>query len=143
MAQKSIRKKFLILSALILSVLLIFGAFTAQRVDRISELGATIQGTPSLMNRAASQIEMNVVKMHREMKDVVLLMDEADQAKAIRNVDELEMDVYGDIALIDSVAIDDEDRRLLEKGRELFDEWKPIRDSVINLISEGNYDEAR
>lgn len=143
MKLKSIRKRFWVLSMLVMAVLLVFGAFVAHRVDRVGQLGTEIQGAPSIINDAARRIEINVIKIHREMKDVVLLMDEADQAKAIRNVNELEVEVYEDIALIDAKALGEEGRRLLVAGKELFDEWKPIRDGVIDLVMAGRYEEAR
>ena len=81
---------------------------------------------------------MGVIRMHRDMKDITLSTAEMDLHAAIQTVNSEEDKVYWNLDLIKTRIIGEEGRELERETRDLFADWKPIRNEVIQLVMEGN-----
>lgn len=143
MNKLTIRSRFLLLSIIALLMFFILGAFIHNGIQQVEMLSNDIMGPPTTISDASIRIEKNIVKMHREMKDVVLSKTELERRKSIDIVNKLEQQVYEDIGLINDNVLGEEGKKLLEKGTILFDKWKPIREEVVSFIISGDYQAAR
>ena len=80
--------------------------------------------------------------MHRSMKDVTLFDFPSETNIAINAVNEQERMVFKNLDTVKKNILGDEGQKLENEIRHLFVTWKPIREEVIKLVSEGQREEA-
>ena len=113
---------------------------------RIESLNTNIQMThdhPLAVTRAATQIQFEIVEMHRSMKDVTLSHDDKELAEYIETVriDETEtLELFG---IVQNQILGDEGQSLASNARKYFLGWQPIRERVIALMETGEVMEAQ
>ncbi len=76
------------------------------------------------------------------MKDIVLLSDETKRKEVIQEVDSLEASVFKLLDLIEKQILGEEGLILANETEIYFENWKPIRDRVINLAVNGEVERA-
>lgn len=89
---------------------------------------------PLKVSNAALAIKAEVYKIHRDMKDIALSESKEQLEKGIKEVNEHEKHVYIYLNLIRQNKLEDEGLKLEEQTKKLFQNWKPIRDEVIQAI---------
>lgn len=89
---------------------------------------------PLKVSNASLAIKAEVYKIHRDMKDIALSESKEQLEKGIKEVNEHEKHVYIYLNLIQQNKLDDEGLKLEEQTKKLFQNWKPIRDEVIQAI---------
>lgn len=125
--------------ALILALIGI-SLFTASNMKGLSSLTAELYKHPYAVSTAILRIDADIVKMHRSMKDVALSRENGEIDRAIAQVDDYEKAVLEDIDLIEERFLGDETQ--VKRMRELFIDWKPIREEVISLMRSGDREKA-
>ena len=83
-----------------------------------------------------------MTKMHRSMKDVILSKSAVEFNKASDEANKYEQLVYEQLDVIRDNIIGTEGQNLEERTRQLFADWKPIRQEVFLLFHSGLRDEA-
>jgi hypothetical protein len=83
-----------------------------------------------------------MTKMHRSMKDVMLSKAISELDKESNGVNKYEQLVYGQLDVIRDNIIGTEGQNLEKRTRQLFADWKPIREEVFLLFHSGRRDEA-
>jgi len=76
------------------------------------------------------------------MKDVVLATNKAGIEAAQAVVDEEEMEVYEQLAIVEEWILGEEGQTLVVDAIQTFDDWKVIRDEVIALTIAGDVTQA-
>jgi len=76
------------------------------------------------------------------MKDVILSRSPNELNKALDEVNKYELLVYEQLDIIRERIIGAEGQDLEKRTRQLFNDWKPIREEVILLYNSGRKDEA-
>ena len=127
---------------LIFVLFVIVGVTSWIEINTLGDLISTIYKHPLEVSNASLRANMGVVKMHRSMKDVVLADEQLPLEKAISNVAEEENIVYQQLDLIQEKILGSEGRALAKETRELFVNWKPIREEVIALVRKGHIQSA-
>jgi len=110
--------------------------------DKIHASVESIYNHPLKVSNAAIFVQKGVVKMHRDMKDVVLSSTDVERAKFAKRVDEEEKNVYKSLKNIKKNILGEDGLLLEKKVEKLFKDWKPIRDEVIDLMYAKEYDKA-
>ena len=85
------------------ALLLLYGihmAFYSQAIGSMKHLTRTIYNHPLVVSNASQRANTNIVKIHRNMKDVVLFDDPAVTAAAISEVDRLEQDTLIQLQMV-------------------------------------------
>ena len=127
---------------LIIVLFLSFGLFTIRGVWNIGELTRTIYEHPLVVSNAALTSALEIAKMHRSMKDVVLSTSNEQRETALRAVQLGEQRVFEQLDIIRINILGDEGKALEQKTRRLFLDWQPIRARVVNLLRSGNRPKA-
>jgi len=123
---------------LVLSV----GIFSLVQENGLHQLTVKLYQHPLAVTRASLQANVDIMKMHRNMKDVVLANNPEDRQAAINKVADEEADAYKQYAIITKQILGAEGHQLIKNTIKLFSQWKPIRDEVISLIKQGKHTDA-
>ena len=92
---------------------------------------------PLVVSNAALIAGINMTKMHRSMKDVILSNSANEFDKASNEVNKDEQLVYEQLDVIRERIIGTEGQNLEKMTRQLFAEWEPIREEVFLLFRSG------
>lgn len=127
------------------ALLLLYGihmAFYSQAIGSMKHLTRTIYNHPLVVSNASQRANTNIVKIHRNMKDVVLFDDPAVTAAAISEVDRLEQDTLIQLQMVEENILGERGRQVADEAMLLFRQWAPIRKSVINYVQEDQRTQA-
>ncbi|SMP87580.1 Four helix bundle sensory module for signal transduction, partial [Epsilonproteobacteria bacterium SCGC AD-308-E02] len=128
-------KKELNLLIIVFVIIGIFGVavkyFEFYNIKIISATTTDIYEHPLKVSNAALTIKLDVYKIHRDMKDIVLSFSNEELIALIEEVNKNELHVYEKFSIIEHNILGDDGLKLEKKTRKLFDAWKPIRDEVI------------
>ena len=126
-------------------IILIFaslGIFTFKGLNTMGDLTRMIYEHPLVVSNASLSAALNITKIHRSMKDVVTAYSPEEIEIALKIVAENELKVYQQLDIIKKDILGQEGKMLENETRELFEKWKPIRESVVNLLGSGRQQEA-
>jgi hypothetical protein len=141
-SEKTVKYKLALGFLLVMVLYASFGVISVREVHTLNDLTKMIYEHPLVVSNAALIADINVTKMHRSMKDAVLSssLDELDKESS--EVNKYEQLVYDQLDVIRKMIIGAEGRNLEEKTRQLFADWKPIREEVFLLFRSGRRYEA-
>ena len=125
--QGNITRRLTLSFFLLISIFLIFSLLTLYDIRTISSLTRTIYDHPLAVSNAALRSKVSIIKMHRNMKDVVLLEDPKRIQLSIDSADQEEKQVYHYLEIVKNRILGNEGKRLEREARTLFDNWSPIR----------------
>ncbi len=126
--------------SILIVIMIGMGAFIINNMKNLSELTTKLYRHPFAVSTAMLRIDVNIVRMHRSMKDVVLAQNASEIDEAADQVAQYEQKVYEDYKIVAERFLGD--KKQVDEGRQLFADWKPIRDEVIELMKSGKRDEA-
>ena len=121
-------------------MLLTVSLFSIYQIRIQSGLTEKLYRHPLVVSNAVRDVEIDISKMQCAMKDVALADDTGSLEAAVHEVDRYEKEVYAYFDLIEERFLGN--KRDVEILKELFIQWKPIRDNVIDLIRKGRHAEA-
>lgn len=140
---KKIAKHKLSLSFLLIILLFLsFGIVTIKGLFTLGHLTRTIYEHPLVVSNASLNAALNIAKMHRSMKDVVLANSPEEIDTALKDVAESEQIVYQQLDIIRENILGEEGLLLEKQTRQLFENWKPIRQEVVRLLESESPKEA-
>jgi hypothetical protein len=128
--------------ALILILFLAFGIVTTTELFTLGNLTRIIYEHPLVVSNAALNAALNITKMHRSMKDVVLSDSPSEMKTTLKLVDEGEAIVYQQLDIIRETILGKEGKNLEQETRQIFIDWKPIRAEVVTLLQSGHKQNA-
>jgi hypothetical protein len=140
---KKTAKHILALGFVLVIVLFVSVAIISLReVHTVGNLTKMIYEHPYVVSNAALNAGINMTKMHRSMKDVTssISLDELD--RAVASLNQYEKLVYEELDVIKELIIGTEGQNLEKRTRNLFSDWKPIREEVFRLFHAGQRNEA-
>ncbi len=138
-----IKNHKLTISFLLIIVLFFsFGILTIKGLLTLGELTKTIYEHPLVVSNASLNAALNITKMHRSMKDVVLANFPDDVEAALKTVADNEQEVYLQLDTIRQDILGNEGQALEKQTRQLFVNWKPIREEVVRLLKSGKKQDA-
>jgi len=96
---------------------------------------------PFTVSSAVQEVQEQIVRIHRSMKDVVLYGgDPKELEAALREIDSSEQVVYRQLAVARERFLGDKTR--IDRIKELMGRWKPVRSRTIELVRQGKMAEA-
>lgn len=123
---------------IIMTVLVEIGAIRV--VDSIADLTKNLYRHPFAVSNALLKADLDIIAMHRYMKDVALAQNTEELELAVSLVDRAESDAFEHFDFVMTRFLGDKTR--IERIRRLFADWKPIRTEVIVLTRLGRNGEA-
>ncbi len=112
--------------------------FSVHGASNLVKLTRTIYDHPLVVSNASLKVHTNIIKMHRNMKDVVLFTDPGIIDTAIAEVKSLEQNTFEQLDIIDEKILGEKGKQLVAEALLLFKQWAPIRESVIATIQKGD-----
>ena len=119
---------------LIILLFLSFGIVTIKGLFTLGTLTRTIYEHPLVVSNASLHAALNITKMHRSMKDVVLANSPNEIETALKAVAEAEQKVFQQLNIIQKDILGEEGQAIEKQTRQLFVNWKPIREEVVHLL---------
>ena len=139
---KTVKHKLVLGFLLVIVMFVSFGIISLAEVHNVGDLTETIYEHPLVVSNAALSAGINMTKMHRSMKDVILSKSTIELDKASDEVNKHERLVYEELDTIRDNIIGAEGQNLEKRTRQLFADWKPIRQEAFLLFHSGRRDEA-
>lgn len=140
LANIRISMKLAIGFSVLIAALIVLGVISDISLNKLSNLTHKLHRHPLAVSNAILEANGNIIAMHRGMKDVVLAKTDEARNKAIASVNQYEKNVYAQFKIVKERFLGDKAKVL--EAHELFVNWKPIRDEVIQLIKQDRRDEA-
>ncbi len=131
------RKLLLLGFGLVIVLFIVTGVTSIISIRTLVKLTLTIHKHPLEVSNAALHASMGVVKIHRSMKDVALSETVTQLDQAIEAVKLEEVIVYENLDIVKRNILGAEGQALEAETRKLFTNWRPIREEVIKLVSDG------
>ena len=142
LSEKTVKYKLAIGFLLVILLFVSFGVISLWEVHTLGNLTKMIYEHPLVVSNAALNAAINMTKMHRSMKDVALSNSLNEFEKASNEVNKYGQLVYEQLDVIREMIIGSEGQNLEKRTRQLFDNWKAIREEVFILFNSGRRDEA-
>lgn len=127
---------------ILITIFVIFGIFVLASIHKVAALNNTIYDHPMVVSNAALQANTSITKMHRNMKDVVLFQSSSKIHEFIAAVTAEEKKVYHHLNEVRDNILGEEGQMLEEEARQLFKDWKIIREEVIDFVNNDQRDKA-
>ncbi|MBC8413904.1 HAMP domain-containing protein, partial [bacterium] len=127
---------FIITGVIIIAVTI----FALTKMVTLSDVTEKMYNHPYTVKMALLEIEANLVRIHRTMKDVVLINDQSLLGTYTQKVDELERDIFRRLKTVRERYLGDMDQ--VDRVVQAIKDWKPVRDEVIALTLSGKIKEA-
>jgi hypothetical protein len=127
---------------LIIVVFFAIGIVTTNSLIALGDVTRTIYNHPLVVSNASLNSALNITKMHRSMKDVVLAVSLAERESARLLVADYEQVVFEQLDIIKENILGQEGQFLERQTRRIVEEWRPIRGEVIRLIGSGDKEKA-
>ncbi|MFT5661821.1 MAG: PAS domain S-box-containing protein, partial [Sulfurimonas sp.] len=141
---KSKKEIYIVLFAfLFVALLAIISKFLGfHQIKTMHKITSNIYEHPLNVSNASLKVKLDVYRIHRDMKDIVLSSSEKELGHLIEQVNNHEKRVYTNLIIIEKKILGEEGLKLQEKTFKLFHDWKPIRDKVIKLVKNNKITEA-
>ncbi len=130
----TIRNKLTSAFIVLIVLIVITGAFSLKEISILSKLTVKLYNHPLAVTRASLQANVNIIKMHRSMKDIVMVKNSAKRETVIQKINAYEALVYKEYDIITERILGKEGDVLIADTIQIFRDWKPIRDEVIKHI---------
>lgn len=96
---------------------------------------------PFIISNSVLKVNVNIVKIHREMKDISMAKNNSDIENSIKKIDEFEEETYKQFDVIYKAFLGD--KTLIDNAFNSFKDWEKIRGEVIQLTMDGKKEEAQ
>jgi hypothetical protein len=142
LSEKTVKYKLALGFLLVIVLFVSFGVISIREVYTVGNLTKMIYKHPLVVSNAALNAGINMTKMHRSMKDVTSSISLNELDKASNEVNKYEQLVYEQLDVIREMIIGTEGQNIEKRTRQLFTDWKPIREEVFLLFHSDRRDEA-
>ncbi len=127
---------------LIVFLYILVGIFSFIEIKSLGFLVNTIYEHPLKVSNGSLHAMVGVTKIHRNMKDVVLTDNSISLEETITEVAALEASVFQELDMIRETILGSEGKAHEIHTREMFLQWRPIREEVIALVKRGEVKKA-
>lgn len=122
------------------ALMLLMGIFAVKEAFILSRVTENLHRHPYTVSNATREVQTAIYAIHRDMKDVALARDSAKIESAIKSINNHERNALKAFDIIEERFLGD--MTDVERAKETFLSWKPIRDNAIRQARNGNYEEA-
>ena len=137
----TIRTRLLAGFGIVILFLITVGAISLQNINEQRKILAEFHEHPFTVTNAMRNAYVNIIKMHRGVKDSVLYANDRKELEIIlKDIDDSEKIVYEQLTLARERFLGDKTK--VDQIKTLMDEWKPIRAKTVALIRQNKLPEA-
>lgn len=114
--------------------------YSANKMASLSYMTDRLYNHPFAVSTSVLKIEVAITAMHRSMKDIVLVKGDVQRRNAMSALDNAEKKVFEQFNLLNERFLGDKAK--IDNVKSLIVQWKPMRNKVIKLVSEGKREMA-
>jgi signal transduction histidine kinase/DNA-binding response OmpR family regulator len=137
-----IQRRLMLIIAVSAVAFIAFGSFALFQLDRIADMTTRMYEYPLQASNAATEIRVDVIKINRDAKDLILTERDSDMDKILDTISTIEKRINNNISFLEKNSSGEESRVLVKDIIELMKRWKEGRDEIINYRFEGKLSEA-
>ncbi len=126
-------------------LLLLYGLhvlLATRAVNALSDLTRTIHNHPLVVSNASLQANVNIIKMHRSMKDLVLFPDQVNVQSTLAGIEILERQTIQQLQIVQQNILGSKGQKIVSDALIMLAEWAPIRAKVIAKVENGDREGA-
>lgn len=138
----NIRTKILFGFGFVLLLISAVNIYGLTQMEVLAELTTKIYDHPLQVTRAVLTADGYIIRMQRNMQDVLLATNDKSLEEAVAAVNQDETEVYRQLAIAQKNILGQEGQEMVTAVVQLFHQWKPTRDQVIALVREGKRNQA-
>ncbi|MDW8801174.1 response regulator [Clostridium sp. A1-XYC3] len=138
----SIQKRLIGALVIWMIILIGFGTLAIIKLQELALVTQKIYDYPLQLSNSAKEVRVDIIKIHREMRDVILSESETEIQSHIDVINSLENRVYQEMDVIKDASSSGDVKSLEMDIRSLLTKWKKSRQDVINLSINGEKREA-
>jgi methyl-accepting chemotaxis protein len=136
-----IRTRLLTGFGLVVLFLVAVGIVSLNNLAEQRKILADFYQHPFTVTNSIREVQAQVLRMHRGVKDAVLYYGNRQELETIvKGIDESEKTAYSELAAARERFLGDKAK--IDRIKELLDEWKPIRAKTIALLRQNKVQEA-
>jgi PAS domain S-box-containing protein len=110
------------------------GTYSLYQLKKMHQIAENIYEHSLKVSNATLIAKLNVIRMNRDIRDVVLFKSEQNLLELTAKLNEAEEKVYKSLHIVKSNILGDRGLSLQKETEILFKNWKPIRDEIIDLV---------
>jgi methyl-accepting chemotaxis protein len=118
----------------LLLLLIAVSLFVMLKMNHLAGFTTSLYRHPLTVSNAIRDANIDIIKMHRSMKDVAMASNEEQLNAAVAEVDRLEARVFESLKIVKERYLGD--IKQVDELRLRFAGWKQIRDEVIQLTQQ-------
>lgn len=138
----NIRIKILLSFGIVLVLIGAVNIYALTQIQTVADGTTLLYEHPLAVTRASLAANVDVIKIHRAMKDVALAKDTAGVNKAYETVDALEKDALQQLGIVETQILGDTNKAAAQKAIKDLNDWKPIREQVVALMRKDTSEDA-
>ncbi len=109
-------------------------------IKELNKVTNSIIEHPFTVSNSVRNIDFYINAIHRSLKDILLSENEIELNNSIDLVNKNEQQIYDNFEIVKEKFLGD--LEFVNDAYTTFVNWKPIRDEVIDLVKNGNVDDA-
>jgi HAMP domain-containing protein len=121
--------------AIVIAIQISVALLVINQMNHLAALTVKLYDHPYTVRTEVLEINRDIIKIHRDMKDVAMATNKGEIKRLIHHVDESEQEVYSHFEIIKDRFLGDP--VLYHQALDSFRAWKPIRDEVLYLMERG------
>lgn len=126
--------------SIIITLIISLGTYSLSSTNKLSKETTNLYEHPFKVSNAVKEININLISMHRYMKDVVLSENAYERNLAIAKVAKHEQQAINQFEVVLDKYLGD--KKEVHELYNLFISWKPIRQKVVELSLQNRHKEA-
>lgn len=138
----NIRTKLLLGFGLVLVLAGGLNIYALIKMEHLADLTTRIYNHPLQVTRAVLSAHVGIIKIHREIKSLPLAVTKQDISQIEESINVQSVEIYRQFGIVEKWILGAEGAALMEDTKQLFTDWKPIRDEAIELMLQQQRDAA-
>jgi class 3 adenylate cyclase len=114
-----------------------FGLSALYQMSRLEKQGYDLYHHPFTVSRSVDEVEIAILKIHREMKDIAHIVDHDKISGHESKISGYEEDALRHLGTVSSQFLGDS--QLVKKVHQSLADWRPIRNETIKLRLAGDF----
>lgn len=142
LAKISIKNRLLCVVIIALAMLGMLGISAINEMQDLAKVTQSIYEHPLKASNAAIEARVDIIKIHREMKDIMLTGNMNEIQGRIEIINELDRRVYANLGELFSQTSEDSVKQLSNEIRELMKQWNKNREEILLMIMNNSVKDA-
>lgn len=120
----------------------LFGMVINSQFEGFANLVEDLHDHSMAVMRSSSTAALNVVKISRNLKEILLIQDKVERDREIGSLSIYENNIHQELKLVKARISGDEGDDLLVGATEAIKKWNPVRDKILSLAEQNHLVEA-